>query len=73
MILCFLESNLHFWCHREKSQLVFSSDTQSGTLSGTPSYTKTMDDLAVMVLVTSDGRIRDMIFSHAHGLQLLNS
>jgi hypothetical protein len=27
----------------------------------------------VMVLAASDGRIKDMGFSHAHGLQLLNS
>jgi hypothetical protein len=71
-------------CHREKSQLVFSSDTQSSTpfdtqsgtpsdtLSSTPSCTKTMGDLAVMVLVASDGRIKYMGFSRARGLQLLN-
>jgi hypothetical protein len=70
-----------FWCHREKSQLVFASRTESGTPSdtqyctpsGTPSCTKTMGDLAVMVLAASDGRIRDMGFSRACGLQLLNS
>jgi hypothetical protein len=85
MYLCFQESNSHFWFHREKSQLVFAYDTQSGTPSDTqsstpsntpsdtPFCTKMMGDLAVMVLSASDGRIRDMGFACAHGLQLLNS
>jgi hypothetical protein len=53
------------------------SSTQSGTWSDTPSntssYTKTMGDLAVMVLAASGGRIRDMGFSRAYPLHLLNS
>jgi hypothetical protein len=77
MFLCFQESNSHFWCHREKLQLFFASGTQSGTpsstQSGTPSCTKTVGDLKIMVLVSSDGRMRDMGFDHACGLQLLNS
>ena len=56
-----------FWCHREKSQHVFAFGTQSNTPSGTqygtwsdipsgtPSYTKMMGDLAVMVLTASGG------------------
>jgi hypothetical protein len=79
-------------CHREKSQLVFASGTQSGTPSGTQSGTpsgtqsdtpsdtqsgtpsgtlsckKMMGNLAVMVLATNDGRIKDMGFSCAHGM-----
>jgi hypothetical protein len=47
--------------------------TLSGTPSDTPSCTKMMGDLAVMVLAASDGQIREMGFSHAHALQLLNS
>jgi hypothetical protein len=70
-----------FWCHREKSQHVFASGTQSNTpsgtqsstRSGTPSCTKMMGDLAVMVLAASDGRIRNMGFARACPLQLLNS
>jgi hypothetical protein len=64
--VCFYVSRdlIHiFWCHREKSQHVFASGTQSGTPSGTqsgtpsdtPSCTKTMGDLVVMVLAASDG------------------
>jgi hypothetical protein len=68
---------LIFWCHREKLQHVFASDiqfgtpsdTQSGTPSdtpsNTPSCTKTMGDLAVMVLAASGGRIRNMGFARA--------
>jgi hypothetical protein len=52
------------------------SDTQFGTpsdtLSGTPSYTKTMGELAVVILTTSDGKISDMGFLCAHGLHLLS-
>jgi hypothetical protein len=66
-----------FWCYREKSHHVSAFDTQSdtpsstrsGTWSGTPSNTlsctKMMGDLEVMVLATSDRRIRNMGFACA--------
>jgi hypothetical protein len=74
-----------FWCYREKSHHVSASGTQSGTPSSTRSgtsptlrptplsYTKTVGDLAVMVLAASDGKIRNMGFARAYPLQLLNS
>jgi len=82
--VCFYVSRnlIHiFWCHREKSQLVCASGTQSDTPSGTqsgtpfdtPSGTKMMGDFAVMVLAASDGRIKNMGFSRARPLKLLNS
>jgi hypothetical protein len=46
--------------------------TPSDTLSVTPSCTKTMGDLEVIISTTSNGRIRDMDFLCARGLQLLS-
>jgi hypothetical protein len=51
-------------CHREKSQVILASDIASGT----PSSTKTMGELAVILSEASDGKISDMGFSCAHGL-----
>jgi hypothetical protein len=50
-----------------------TSGTPSGIASDTPSYTKTVGKLAVVILAAYDGKIGDMGFSHARGLQLLIS
>jgi hypothetical protein len=73
MFFCFQGSNSHFLVSEGKSQHDFASDTQSGTQSDTPSYTKMMGDLAVMVLAANGGRIRNMGFVRVFPLQLLNS
>jgi hypothetical protein len=71
-------------CHREESHGVFppnnssstpfdtASSTPSGTASDTPSCTKTVGELAVVTLMTCDGKINDMGFSRGRGLQLLS-
>jgi hypothetical protein len=49
-----------------------ASGTPSDTASDTPSCTKTVGELAVFISMACDGKIDDMGFSCARGLQLLS-
>jgi hypothetical protein len=54
--------------HREILHGVFPSSSSSDTRSGTPSCTKTMGKLAVVISATCDGKIDDMDFYLSRGL-----